>query len=151
MPRLGLLDDCKSLLSKLHSLQKNKHRVEDELKECFRHQNEIARKARHAEQLAKHVLCHTKVDLSAVHYFLERTLSALGSKVIAIFFAGVVGYAAELTAEELPGITGARRHDTNTEPGADRQVILERKTSSKLGLESEPAPQHCFYGMISCG
>jgi uncharacterized membrane protein len=104
MPRLGLLDDCKSLLSKLHSLQKNKHRVEDELKECFRHQNEIARKARHAEQVAKHVLCHTKVDLSAVHYFLERTLSALGSKVIAIFFAGVVGYAAELTAEELPGL-----------------------------------------------
>lgn len=104
MPRLGALDDCKDLLTQLQALGEKQHRVEDELQECFRHRNEVRRQQRHAEQVAKHVLCQSKGDLLAVHYFLEKTLSALGKKVIAACFASILAYASELSTQEMCGL-----------------------------------------------
>ena len=104
MPKLGALDDCKELQTRLQTLGEKQHRVQDELLECLKHRNEMTRQKRHAEQVAKHVLCQSKGDLIAVHHFLEKTLSALGKKVIAACFASILAYASGLSAEEMCGL-----------------------------------------------
>jgi len=144
MPRLGVLDDCKNLTTQLHALEEKQHRVGAELQECFRHRSELARQQRHAEQVAKHVLCQSKGDLIAVHYFLEKTLSAFGNKVIAECFASILAYASGLSAEELCGLREPTALKTKPNLGRSAERFLKENHLqcwvSNLNMQHSIAP-----------